>query len=137
MDSGKISYYKVIAPPNPAASVVVDFTQGQQPATPAGMITEFSVSKCPGAMDKHEAPQCYYRSTNIDFNKIVIYTLGLPQFGWINQATIGDRGCYAPALDTNGAAQTYYVNVRWTYPSCPWGAGYCGTSLQWGIGSNW
>lgn len=137
MDSGKIAYYKVIAPPNPAASVVVDFTQGQQPATPAGMVTEYSVSLCPGTMDKHPATQCYYRSTNIDFNKIVIYTAGLPQWNWIDQTSIGDRGCYAPALTSAGQSQQFYVNVRWTYPSCPWGSGYCGTALQWGIGSNW
>jgi len=131
MASGQIAYYPVAAAPNPARSVVVEVTQGQQPNQPSNYsATEFSVSKCPGRMDQQESTQCYYKSGQINNNKIVIYTEALPQYGWIDQTTIGDRGCFAPAA--NGQ---YYVNVRWTYGSCPWTTG-CGFSMQWAEGSN-
>lgn len=101
----------------PASRASLTFTQGQQPATPPGAITEFSVSACPGVIDT-TLGACYYRGTFVNNNTIDIY-----------RRNVGVAGCMA----TNAAA-TYYVNVRWTFDSCPWGAGACGFSLQWATG---
>ena len=131
MDSGTIAYYKVVAAPKPEQSVLIMFTQGQQPNSPASMLTEFSVSKCPGVIETN-VPQCYYRSIAINSNALPIYTAPVAQYGWTSQAAIGDRGCYAPVGE-----QPYYINVRWTFATCVWGAGNCGTSMQWApTGSN-
>ena len=127
MTSGQVAYYPVIASQYPKSSIV--FTQGQQPNTPAGVVTEFSVSKCPGYMDKHEASQCYRTSPYANNNAITIYTKAITAYGWDSQAKIGSRGCWAPE-----GSQPYYVNVRWTYPSaCPYTTG-CGFSMQWANG---
>lgn len=132
MDSGKVAYYKVVGAPKPEQSVLVHFTQGQQPNLPPGMITELSVSKCPGVIETNLPFPCYVRSTFTNSNVVPIFTAAVPVYGWNDQASIGERGCFAPV-----AQQTYYVNVRWTYASCPWGAGQCGTSMQWApTGSN-
>lgn len=132
MDSGTIAYYKVVAAPKPEQSVLVQFTQGQQPNTPAGLVTEFSVGKCPGVIDT-SVPDCYYRSQSINANAINIYTAPVPQFNWNSQEALAGRGCYAPI-----AERDYYVNVRWTYGTCAWGSGNCGTSMQWApTGSNY
>jgi hypothetical protein len=34
-------------------------------------------------------------------------------------------GCLAPSTEQ------YYVNVRWTFETCPFGEGMCAFSLQW------
>lgn len=131
MDSGTIAYYRVPAAPNPAQSVLIYLTQGQQPNLPAGFVTEMSVSKCPGVVTNTNNA-CYRTSSFANNNSIGIYTAAVPAYGWNSQEAIGDRGCYAPVAEAN-----YYVNIRWTYPTCPWGSGSCGTSLQWApTGSN-
>lgn len=127
MSSGKIGYWTVIAAPNPPVSVA--FIQGQMSVTPAGLVTEFSVSKCPGAIfdssdtTGHYVSQCYVKTTSVNNPSITMYTS--PRFTWTDQASLGSRGCWAPA-----ASGPWYVNVRWTYPA---GSGY-GNSLQWGPG---
>ena len=131
MDSGTIAYYRVPAAPNPAQSVLIYLTQGQQPNLPAGFVTEMSVSPCPGVIS-NPGNACYRTSVFANNNSMGIYTAPVPAYGWTDQASIGDRGCFAPVGN-----QAYYVNVRWTYPTCPWGSGSCGTSMQWApTGSN-
>ena len=131
MDSGTVAYYRVVGAPKPEQSVRVMFSQGQQPNTPPGVVTEFSVSKCPGVIDT-TVPDCYYRNTSINNNAIEIFTAPVPQYGWVDQTALAGRGCYAPIAERN-----YYVNVRWSYGTCPWGAGNCGSSMQWApTGSN-
>jgi hypothetical protein len=122
MNSGVIAAFPLQSPQGTKASIA--FTQGQQAATPAGPITEFSISKCPGVIDT-TVPQCYYRNTTININQITVYTK--PVYTWASQATLGNRGCWAPASEG-----PWYVNVRWTYATCP--ASYtrgCGFSVQW------
>lgn len=113
--SGAVFAYPVNATIEGRASLT--FTQGQQPATAAGTITEYTVSTCPGVIDT-SAGACYYRGTFVNQNGIDIYRR--------------DVGVPNVCLATNTAA-VYYINVRWTYPSCPFGGG-CGFSLQWAIG---
>lgn len=134
MASGQVAYYDVIAPPDPAASVVNKFTQGQQPASPTGnVITEFTVSKCPGVISS-AVPECYMYNTSTNQNEIRIFTAAIPFR--TSQAEIGSRGCFAPSVDANGQPQKWYVNVRWTYTSCGFANG-CGFSMQWAQDSNY
>jgi hypothetical protein len=132
MTPGVVAYYPVIAPSE--AGVSVEFTQGQQAATPAGVTTEFTVSKCPGVIDT-SVPDCYYRGGFPNNNKITIYTRTVPAYGWNDQASMTGFGCLAPATDSNGAPQQWYVNVKWSYAACPSNFTYgCGFSMQWARG---
>lgn len=134
MTSGQIGYYPLMhAPDGVRASVA--FTQGQQPNLPSGTVTtEFSVSRCPGVIETAPA-QCYYRNIGSNnSNSITIYTR--PTSYWPDEAAFyasGTEGCWAANNDSTGQPIQYYVNVRWTYPSCPWSTG-CGFSMQYAIG---
>jgi hypothetical protein len=130
MAPGQIAAIPVI--PNIDPIVSVELTQGQQAATPAGVTTEMSVSKCPGVIfdpsdtTGNYVAQCYMKTTSINFNQITMYTKS--RYTWTSQATLGGRGCWAAASDGQ-----YYVNVRWSYPSCAYSTG-CGFSMQWSQG---
>lgn len=131
MKSGVIAYYPVVPNTDPQRASM-EFTQGQQPNTPGNAVTEFSVSTCPGTIST-AVPDCYYKSSvgQVNSNKIVIYTKTKPEWGWTNQASMSGFGCLADA----SLGTPYYVNVRWTYPSCVWGEGNCGFSMQWAWGA--
>ena len=131
MKSGQIAVYTVVAQPaNPPGFSSVKFTQGQQPNTPAGQITEFSVSRCPGVIQT-AVPNCYVRSNFVNQNDITIWTKTKPEWGWVDQASIpAGYGCMA-----DSSQGTMYVNVRWTYPTCNWGENACGSSMQWAVGA--
>ena len=134
--SGQIAAFPVRNAPE-GGYPVVKFTQGQQPSTPANPITEFSVSRCPGVIDTSIA-QCYYRQDQgqVNQNEISIRTL---RGSWANESAYyaaGKTGCWAASSDSNGQPVPYYVNVRWTYATCPFGEGNCGFSMQWVRGGN-
>lgn len=128
MKSGVIAYYPVIPQPD-MQYTSVQMTQGQQPNTPGQAVTEFSVSQCAGVIDTSVAG-CYYKSGGINSNNIVIYTRPKPEWGWNTQADVAAYGCLADA-----SKGTWYVNVRWTYPTCVWGENNCGFSMQWALGA--
>jgi hypothetical protein len=123
MASDFITWFEVPPPMGNFHSVV--FTQGQQPSTPAQPVTEFYVSRCRGVIDPAGVPECYYRNVAVNYNTIDIYRSAVN--GWTDQATLGARGCWAPSSEG-----TWYVNVRWTYASCPFAS--CGFSMQWSSG---
>jgi hypothetical protein len=110
--SGEVRAYPLLSPQDGRSSI--QFTQGQQPSTAAGTITEYTVSQCPGKIDP-AAGACYYRGPFANYNSMDIYS-----------RYVGVAGCLATSPGQ------YYVNVRWTYAVCPFGA--CGFSLQWGSG---
>ncbi len=122
MASGVVASFPIVTPPDGKAAIV--FTQGQQPSTPAGVTTELSISRCRGVIEPASSP-CYQNTTFVNNNQIVAYTK--PVNGWGDQATLGAQGCWAP--ETQGP---FYVNVRWTYATCPFAS--CGFSLQWAFG---
>lgn len=96
----------------------IELTQGQTTVTPPHPTTRFSVSQCPGSMDNVN-PLCVFGPTiTVPYNVFDIYTkdMGIPNSCVIN-----------PALGN------WYVNVQWTYSSCPFGGG-CGFSMQWADG---
>lgn len=121
---GAISWFRL--PPPREGKHSVTLTQGQQPSTPAGVITELSVSKCPGRFETQN-PYCYRKSPYSNNNSITAYTS--PVWGWDSQAKLAGRGCWAPSSEGQ-----WYVSVRWTYSSCSFGSG-CGFSMQWDSGS--
>jgi hypothetical protein len=123
MTSGTIAAFPVIPPQDPTVVSNV-INQGQQPATPAKVTTEISISTKCGVIDT-SVPQCYLNSTTVNNNQIAIYTA--PRFTWTSQATLGGRGCWA-----GDAGVQYYVNIRWTYSTCSYtSSGGCGFSEQW------
>jgi len=131
LSSGQIAAYPVRTAPE-GGHPVVTFTQGQQPSTPAEPITEFSVSRCPGVIDT-SVGKCYYRQDqgHVLNNGISVRT---HRGQWADQAAYyaaGKTGCWAADTDANGQTVAYYVNVRWTYATCPFGEGNCGFSMQW------
>ena len=123
MASGVVASFPIVTPPDGKASIV--FTQGQQPSTPAGVTTELAISRCPGVIEPAASP-CYQNTTFVNNNQIVAFIQ--PVNGWVDQATLGLQGCWAPVN-----SGPFYVNVRWTYPTCPFAS--CGFSLQWAHGA--
>ncbi len=128
MNPGQIGYFPVDVAPAGRNSLA--FTQGQQPSTPSNVVTEMSLSKCKGVVfsdpaDSHYVPQCYLKTTYTNIVKLTIFTRPVTQYGWVDQASLGNRGCWAP--ETGGP---WYVNVRWTYASCQYSTG-CGFTVQW------
>lgn len=112
--SGQVMAFPIASPQS--WHVSVQFTQGQQPSTAAGTITEYTVSRCPGAIDS-SAGVCYYRGPFVNNNGMDIYA-----------RDNGAGGCVASPMSGQ-----WYINVRWTYATCPFGGG-CGFSLQWADG---
>lgn len=124
MDSTVVTAFRVIASPSGRASVML--TQGQTTVSPGGVKTDLTVSRCPGVIETNLHPACRYTSFSINYNAITAFNRLPP--GFTGQNDLAVYGCYAP--DT----EPYYVNVRWTYPSCPFGSGQCGFAMQWAEG---
>ena len=94
--------------------------------TPQPVTLEISVSKCPGVIDTNLANFCNLRSTNGNYNSIAWLTRSIPG---INSSNVGIYGlCWA------GDPQGYYINARWTYSSCAFGATTCGFAIQYNDG---
>jgi hypothetical protein len=111
--SGTITTYRL----PPAASI--SLLQGQVPVTPPSPITEITISRCPGVIETNLHSQCRLTSASPLFNKVTAVDRPLTD----DQNTAA--GCLAPSTEQ------YYVNLRWTFPSCDYGADGCGFSLQW------
>lgn len=121
--SGQIAAYPVKTAPE-GNVVASSFTQGQGTQTPGHVVGEMSISRCPGVIDT-SVPQCYLRMVFDNFNLINMITKNTL---WSTEAQYKAQGgklCWAAGGD-------YYVNVRWTYPFCPFGEGNCGYTMQWG-----
>ena len=124
MASGVIGYYPVPASPTPA-SVIVEFSQTQMAVTPSSVVTEFQVSPCPGVFDPPGiaiANSCKQRGVFANINNMKIWTAPTAQYP--NQAALD-----AAAPGNCMATGKQYINVRWTYPSCPYAG--CGFSNRW------
>jgi hypothetical protein len=102
--------------PRPGA---IRFLQGQMPITPPSPYTELAISRCPGVIEPNLHSKCRLTSPFALFNEIAAVDRPLTD----NQDAAS--GCLAPSTEQ------YYVNVRWTFPSCPWGSEQCGFSIQW------
>jgi hypothetical protein len=108
----------VIAP-DPYGAGVQSLTQGQGTIIPSGtVVSEMTVSQCPGVIDPGAGP-CYASTTFVNKFGIALYTSPI----W-----------NAPGRCMATAPGQWYVNVRWTYPTCSFGGG-CGFTMQWAAGS--
>lgn len=124
MASGQVMAIKI--PQSPSGRPGVTLTQGQGTVAPPQPTMELSVSRCPGVMETNLSPLCYARSTFANYHAITAYNRLPPGK---SQAEIFD-GCFAPSDQ-----EQYYVNIRWTFNSCPFGTGVCAFTLQWAEGS--
>jgi hypothetical protein len=111
--SGDVTAFRV-----PVAGSI-SFLQGQVGITPPSPYTELTISRCPGVIEPNLHPQCKLSSNSPLFNKITAVDRPLSD----NQDTAA--GCLAPS------SEQYWLNVRWTFPSCEYGEGNCGFSGQW------
>ena len=128
MNSNDVTAYRIPASPSGRASVTL--TQGQTASTPPSPTMDMTVSRCPGVIEPYLHPACRTTSTFINNMSITAFNRALPEFGWNTQEDLAPYGCLAPA-----ATEQHYVNVRWSFSSCPFGVGGCGFSHQWAEGS--
>jgi hypothetical protein len=127
LDSGVVLSLRVAQSQLGRASVA--YTQGQTASSPPGVTIDVTVSRCPGVIEDNLHRACRFRTTFHNFVTIVAFNRPLTERGLITQEQLADLGCLAPA-----AVEQHYVNVRWTFPTCPFGREMCGYSLQWGEG---
>ena len=125
--SGAVTAIPIPASPGGRASV--SFTQGQGTSTPANTNIELTVSRCPGVIETNLHPACRLTTTFLNFASLTAFNRGLPS-PFNTQDGLAGLGCLAPS-----ATEQHYVNVRWTFPSCPYGEEMCGFSIQWGEGA--
>jgi hypothetical protein len=127
MNSGEVMAIKIPQSPTGRASVTLAQTPGS--ATPAAPTMDLTISRCPGVIEENlPQPVCFNRTTFSQFHAVTAYNRALP--GKPAQSDYYD-GCLIPST-----TEQYYVNVRWTFASCPWGDKKCGFSLQWDEGPN-
>lgn len=98
--------------------------------TPQPVTLEVSIGKCPGVIDTDLNNRCNTRSTNGNYNSITWLTKAAStRGGTIDATTANSNGlCWA------GDNSSYYVNARWTYSNCAFGAQVCGFAIQYNIG---
>lgn len=97
--------------------------------TPPSSVLEVSISRSPGVIDTNLANGCNRRFENVGY--VSMYWLArttsrFPSPEAINAA----RACYAPEAEGQ-----WYLNARWTYAACAFGAATCGFKFYWALGS--
>lgn len=128
MNPGEIMTIKI--PPSPSGRASVMLTQGQGTVAPPRPTSELTVSRCPGVIETNlPVNTCYAKTTSINYHAITAYNRTLPERG--SDPALYWDGCLAPA-----AQEQYYVNIRWSFASCPAGPKACAFTLQWAEGPN-
>lgn len=124
--SGQTVFMQSPAPSPGRTSGQITFTESAGGAyTPQPVTLEISISRCPGVIDTDYSNFCNLRSTNGNYNSITY----LAAAGLFTRDTANQRGyCWA------GDGGQYYVNARWTYSSCAFGASVCGFAIQYNDG---
>lgn len=98
--------------------------------TPQPVTLEVSINKCPGVIDTDYNNRCNIRSTNGNYSSIT----------WLAKAyqgrggTIDGTTASANGLCWGGDSIPYYINARWAYASCAFGAQVCGFAIQYNGG---
>jgi hypothetical protein len=93
-------------------------------ATPQGTFFEATISKCPGEIKtRATAGNCYVGSNTQNMAMELYWFFKLQGLSAADANAMG--GCVA--LEVDGP---YYLNVRWTYSSCPGGVTACGFAIQ-------
>lgn len=92
--------------------------------TPQPVTINITISKCKGYIDTDTSNRCNLVNTNGNYNAITWFAQ--PYSIITDAASANDRGyCWAPKSDG-----PWYVNARWTYSSCAFGAAACGFAIQ-------
>ena len=97
--------------------------------TPQPVTLNISISKCPGIVDTDTSNSCNLVNTNGNYNAMVWFA---SSYSVIQDAASAARYsfCWAPRSEGQ-----WYVNARWTYSSCAFGAQVCGFAVQQNYGS--
>jgi hypothetical protein len=92
--------------------------------TPQPVTLNISISKCPGVIDTDYSNRCNYVTTNGNYNSV---TWMSQAYQAISNSTITNaRGlCWAPSSEGQ-----WYVNAKWSYSQCAFGAQVCGFAIQ-------
>lgn len=99
--------------------------------TPQPVTLEVSINKCPGLIETDYTNRCNIRSTNGNYNSITWLAKAYQSRGGggIDASTASANGlCWA------GGTDQYYINARWSYSSCAFGAQVCGFAIQYNLG---
>jgi hypothetical protein len=117
--------------PSMASSGQVTFGESAGGAyTPQPVTLEISINKCPGLIDTNYANSCNLRNTNGNYNSITWLAKTFTSRG----GTIDASNASASGLCWAGDSQPYYINARWSYSSCAFGAQVCGFAIQYNLG---
>jgi hypothetical protein len=92
--------------------------------TPQPVTLYISISKCRGYIDTDTSNRCNIISTNGNYNSITWFAQG---YSVITDSTSANaRGyCWAPKSEGQ-----WYVNTKWSYSNCAFGAQICGFAIQ-------
>lgn len=125
--SGQTTFLPLPTPSAGRTSGQITFTESAGGAyTPQPVVLEISISRCPGIIETDYANFCNLRSTNGNYNAITFLSAASQSYNRDNASRYGL--CWA------GDAGQYYVNARWTYSSCGFGATTCGFAIQYNDG---
>lgn len=105
----------------------ITFGESSTAATPQPVTIEISINKCPGLIETDATNSCNLRSTMSSYNSITWFAKA---YSIITDSASASRKGYC----WGGDAAQYYVNARWTYQFCPFGAQVCGFAIQYNQG---
>jgi hypothetical protein len=107
-------------------SVQISFGESSGAATPSPVRLQVSINRCPGLIET--APNaCNLDTTNGSFNAMKSVSLA---YSILTDATVASKYGYCWTADGG----QYYINARWTYASCAFGAQVCGFAIQYNKG---
>lgn len=126
--SGQMVFLDLPSDQYTTTSGQVMFTESAGGAyTPQPVTLEISISRCPGVIDTDYSNACNLRSTNGNYNAI---TWLAKKYSILDGSNASQYG-YCWAGDSN---TKYYVNARWSYNQCAYGASTCGFAVQYNQG---
>lgn len=92
--------------------------------TPQPVTLQISISQCPGLVDPDTTNRCNLTSSNGNYNSITWFAQPYSVIKDPSSANL--RGyCWAPASQGQ-----WYINAKWTYSQCAFGAATCGFAIQ-------
>jgi hypothetical protein len=117
-------------------SGVVQFGESAGGAyTPQPVTLEISINKCPGlvepsSMQSTSGLYCNMTGTNGNYNAISWFAKAYgPVVNMVSAQTYTPGMCWAASEEGK-----HYINTRWTYSHCAFGASTCGFAIQQNLG---
>jgi len=114
-------------PSPPSGRYTAQITVGESAGgayTPQPVTLEMSINKCRGKIDTNmTGTYCNLVTTNGSMNNIVWLAQAVGSYS--SQAAVNLKGwCFAPSSEGQ-----HYLNARWRYGSCAFGAAVCGFAM--------